>query len=52
MDGFVRRLQPDRYELWLEGRDVGEHPENPGHKVPAPPPDGGILRRGYFFLFI
>ena len=29
MDTFVKRFQPDRYELWLAGKDIGPHPEDP-----------------------
>lgn len=25
---FIKRFQPERYELFLEGRDVGPHPED------------------------
>lgn len=38
MDTFVERFQPDRYELWLQGRDMGEHPECPGSRSLAPRP--------------
>ncbi|CAG0885796.1 unnamed protein product [Darwinula stevensoni] len=38
MDTFVRRLQPDRYELWKEGKDVGHHPEDKSRESAAPPP--------------
>merc|ERR1719361_1390006 len=39
MDCFVKRLQPDRYENWLNGKDYGRHPEEPNAKLsPAPPP--------------
>ncbi|KPJ02292.1 putative lysine-specific demethylase 4B [Papilio xuthus] len=40
MDTFVKRFQPDRYELWLKGEDVGCHPEQPEKMVPAPSPSG------------
>ncbi|XP_013139255.1 PREDICTED: probable lysine-specific demethylase 4B [Papilio polytes] len=40
MDTFVKRFQPDRYELWLKGEDVGCHPEQPEKMVPAPHPSG------------
>ena len=33
MDTFVKRLQPDIYELWKAGKDVGPHPC--GNKVGA-----------------
>ncbi|XP_066148944.1 uncharacterized protein [Euwallacea fornicatus] len=38
MDTFVKRFQPDRYEKWLKGEDVGPHPEEPDRKVAAPVP--------------
>ncbi|CAI9728298.1 lysine-specific demethylase 4C-like [Octopus vulgaris] len=28
MDTFVRRFQPERYELWKMGKDIGPHPED------------------------
>ncbi|KAF7988156.1 hypothetical protein HCN44_007650 [Aphidius gifuensis] len=28
MDTFVKRFQPERYDLWLRGEDVGCHPED------------------------
>ncbi|XP_018338576.1 PREDICTED: lysine-specific demethylase 4B-like isoform X2 [Trachymyrmex septentrionalis] len=37
MDTFVKRFQPDRYELWLRGEDVGPHPEDP-RQTAAPMP--------------
>ncbi|CAK1597306.1 unnamed protein product [Parnassius mnemosyne] len=40
MDTFVKRFQPDRYELWLKGKDIGCHPEQPEKMVPAPHPSG------------
>ena len=35
MDTFVERFQPDRYELWLQGKDVGPHPEEPNRNTAA-----------------
>ena len=35
MDTFVRRFPPDRYELWLAGKDIGPHPEDPSRNTPA-----------------
>ncbi|XP_014668968.1 PREDICTED: lysine-specific demethylase 4A-like isoform X2 [Priapulus caudatus] len=29
MDTFVKRYQPDRYELWKAGKDIAAHPEDP-----------------------
>ncbi|KAE8752696.1 hypothetical protein FOCC_FOCC000436 [Frankliniella occidentalis] len=43
MDLFVQRFQPDRYEVWKEGKDYGCHPEDPHHHKPAPHPDA-VLR--------
>ncbi|XP_068626135.1 lysine-specific demethylase 4C-like [Battus philenor] len=40
MDTFVKRFQPDRYELWLKGEDIGCHPEQPEKMMPAPHPSG------------
>ncbi|XP_058805432.1 lysine-specific demethylase 4A-like [Phymastichus coffea] len=37
MKTFVERFQPDRYDLWLRGEDVGPHPEDP-RQTAAPPP--------------
>ncbi|XP_012165307.3 lysine-specific demethylase 4C [Bombus terrestris] len=37
MDTFVRRFQPERYELWLRGEDIGPHPEDP-KQTAAPMP--------------
>lgn len=46
MDTFVKRFQPDRYEDWINGRDIGPHPEDPPSAVaPAPmPSDQDILQ--------
>ncbi|KAL3271068.1 hypothetical protein HHI36_021567 [Cryptolaemus montrouzieri] len=38
MDTFVKRFQPERYEMWLKGEDVGPHPEEPNRQVAAPLP--------------
>ena len=39
MDAFIQKYQPDRYQLWLDGKDFGCHPENPGHIFAAPGPN-------------
>lgn len=31
MDTFVKRFQPDRYNLWMDGKDVAPHPEDTKH---------------------
>lgn len=38
MDTFIKRFQPERYELWLQGKDVGPHPEDPNRHSAAPVP--------------
>ncbi|XP_046683412.1 lysine-specific demethylase 4A-like isoform X2 [Homalodisca vitripennis] len=38
MDTFVKRFQPEKYELWLQGKDIGPHPEDPGKLTAAPAP--------------
>uniref|UniRef100_A0A1B0CN51 [histone H3]-trimethyl-L-lysine(9) demethylase n=1 Tax=Lutzomyia longipalpis TaxID=7200 RepID=A0A1B0CN51_LUTLO len=39
MDTFVKRFQPERYEAWLMGNDMGVHPEGPANVIlPANPP--------------
>lgn len=38
METFVRRFQPERYENWLQGKDFGCHPEEPGKVYAAPMP--------------
>lgn len=38
MDTFVRRLQPEKYEQWLQGNDYGFHPEDPSRMFAAPMP--------------
>lgn len=45
MDTFVKRFQPEKYEAWLKGSDIGPHPEDPSNvQEPAPAPtDNDIL---------
>lgn len=38
MDTFVKRFQPEKYEKWLQGCDIGPHPEEPNRQVAAPHP--------------
>lgn len=38
MDTFVKRFQPERYEKWLAGQDIGPHPEEPNRNTAAPTP--------------
>lgn len=38
MDMFVRKFQPDIYELWKAGKDFGSHPEDPSRHCAAPAP--------------
>lgn len=39
MDAFIKKYQPDRYDLWKVGMDIGPHPENPKHVSAAPRPN-------------
>ena len=34
----MRRFQPEKYENWLKGEDIGCHPEEPNKLYPAPAP--------------
>ncbi|XP_074594096.1 lysine-specific demethylase 4A-like [Brevipalpus obovatus] len=38
METFIQQFQPDKYDLWLLGKDIGPHPEDPTHVSAAPPP--------------
>lgn len=38
MDTFVKRIQPEKYESWLQGNDIGPHPEDPSRVFAAPLP--------------
>ncbi|OQR70688.1 lysine-specific demethylase 4C-like [Tropilaelaps mercedesae] len=38
MDRFVLKFQPERYEAWKAGRDMGTHPEDPSRVYAAPLP--------------
>ena len=35
MDCFVKRFQPERYDLWKAGKDVQPHPEDDTRKLYA-----------------
>lgn len=37
MDTFVKRFQPDKYEDWVNGTDIGPHPEDPVTEAAAAP---------------
>lgn len=39
METFVKRFQPDRYDNWLMGKDLGHHPEEPERFTFAPKPE-------------
>lgn len=45
MDTFVKRFQPDKYDAWINGTDIGPHPEDaPSEARPAPlPSDEDLL---------
>lgn len=38
MDTFVKKFQPNHYDAWLNGCDIGAHPENLLDVKPAPLP--------------
>ena len=38
MEAFIKKFQPERYELWLQGKDIVPHPEDPSHISAAPAP--------------
>lgn len=45
MDTFVKRFQPDKYDDWINGTDMGPHPEDPTAVVaPAPVPTNQDIR--------
>ena len=33
MDCFVKRFQPERYEMWKAGKDIAPHPEDDQSKL-------------------
>lgn len=37
MDTFVKRFQPNRYDDWINGTDIGPHPEDPPSRLQAAP---------------
>ncbi|GLH09727.1 Probable lysine-specific demethylase 4B [Gryllus bimaculatus] len=43
METFIKRFQPERYDLWLQGKDVGAHPEDPSRHYAAPPPKRDVI---------
>lgn len=38
MDIFVKRIQPNEYELWCKKNNIGTHPVAPCHTSKAPLP--------------
>jgi len=36
MDTFVKRIQPEKYELWLQKNNVGAHPKDTYGTLEAP----------------
>lgn len=43
MQLYVKKYQPDRYEKWLKGQDIGEDPRDPKHVGAAPKPSPSDL---------
>lgn len=53
MDTFVKRFQPEKYELWLQGKDFGPHPEDPNRVSAAPAPsENDIMCNKKFVIFL
>lgn len=53
MDTFVKRFQPEKYELWLQGKDFGPHPEDPNRVSAAPAPsENDIMCNKKFVTFL
>lgn len=50
MDTFVRRFQPERYELWKIGKDIGPHPED--HSRVSHSRQRLVILAYFFFPFI
>jgi len=36
MDTFVKRIQPEKYELWLQKNNIGDHPKDASGILEAP----------------
>jgi len=36
MDTFVKRIQPEKYELWLQKHNVGVHPKDTSGTLEVP----------------
>lgn len=36
MDTFVKRIQPEKYELWLQKNDIGVHPKDTSGTLEVP----------------
>ena len=36
MDCFVKKFQPEKYDLWKAGKDVAPHPEDDQAKLSGP----------------
>lgn len=46
MDVFVKVFQPERYQNWLDGKDIGPDPKDPNIICAAPSPHD--LKMEYF----
>lgn len=47
MDTFIKRLQPQNYELWIQGKDFGTHPEEPRRLITAAGPSKPLRQKRY-----
>ena len=43
MDCFVKRYQPEKYEMWKAGKDIAPHPEDDQSKLYSSKNDKGGL---------
>lgn len=55
MDTFIKRFQPDKYDEWIKGIDIGSHPEDP-HSVmttaPLPIKQVNSVQNKSFFEYV
>lgn len=53
MDTFVKRFQPEKYDDWVNGTDIGPHPEDPvteAAAAPVPSEQDILVNKKYLFF--
>lgn len=53
MDTFVKRFQPAKYDDWINGTDIGPHPEDPvteAAAAPTPSDQDILVNKKYLFF--